>query len=118
MKIAVPLKSCQDTFLLLLGSLSEYVRPTLKNNPVNEDSTREPVSEYGITKFLATEYLKYLGINRILRSGGVRIFNVYGQYESRERLIPEKVLKILNCLRVALKNSKVSWDFIHITDVV
>ncbi len=116
--ITAAMKNTPDTFLIQLGSSFEYGRSTLKNNPLNEDSVCEPVSEYGITKLLATEYLKYLGINGILRSACVRIFNVYGQYESPERLIPDIVLKTLNGSKVVLKNPKVSRDFIHITDVV
>ena len=116
--ITAAIKNSPDTFLIQLGSSFEYGKSTLKNNPLNEDSACEPVSEYGITKLLATEYLKYLGTNKILRSVCVRIFNVYGQYESRERLIPDLVLKTLNGSKVVLKNPKVSRDFIHITDVV
>ena len=116
--ITAAMKNTPDTFLIQLGSSFEYGKSTLKNNPLNEDSACEPVSEYGITKLLATEYLKYLGINGMLRSACVRIFNVYGQYESPERLIPDIVLKTLNGSRVMLKNPKVSRDFIHITDVV
>ena len=116
--ITAAMKNTPDTFLIQLGSSFEYGKSTLKNNPLNEDSACVPVSEYGITKLLATEYLKYLGINRILRSACVRIFNVYGQYESPERLIPDIVLKTLSGSKVVLKNPKVSRDFIHITDVV
>ncbi len=116
--ITAALKNWPDTFLIQLGSSFEYGRSTLKNNPVNEESACEPVSEYGITKLLATEYLKYLGNNGILRSACIRIFNVYGQYENPERLIPDIVLKTLNGSKVVLKNPKVSRDFIHITDVV
>ena len=116
--ITSALKNWPSTFLIQLGSSFEYGRSTLKNNPLNEESACEPVSEYGITKLLATEYLKYLWNNRILRSACVRIFNVYGQYEGPERLIPDIVLKTLIGSKVVLKNPKVSRDFIHITDVV
>ena len=116
--ITEALKNLPNTFLIQLGSSFEYGRSTLKNNPLNEDSVCEPVSEYGITKLLATEYLRYLGVNGILRSVCVRIFNVYGQYDNLERLIPDIVFNILNRSKVVLKNPKVSRDFIHITDVV
>lgn len=116
--ITTALKNWPDTFLVQLGSSFEYGKSTLKNNPLSEDSNCVPVSEYGITKLLATEYLKYLGDNEILRSTCIRIFNVYGQYECRERLIPDIVLHTLNATKVVLKNPKVSRDFIHITDVV
>lgn len=116
--ITTALKNWPDTFLIQLGSSFEYGKSTLKNNPLNEDSACEPVSEYGITKLLATEYLKYLGNNEMLRSACIRTFNVYGQYDNPERLIPDIVLKTLNGSRVVLKNPKASRDFIHITDVV
>ncbi len=116
--ITAAMKNTPDTFLIQLGSSFEYGRSTLKNNPVNEESACEPVSEYGITKLLATEYLKYLGNNGILRSACIRTFNVYGQYDNPERLIPDIVLKTLKSSKVVLKNPKVSRDFIHITDVV
>ena len=116
--ITSALKNWPSTFLIQLGSSFEYGRSTLKNNPLNEESACEPVSEYGITKLLATEYLKYLWTNRILRSACVRLFNVYGQYEDPERLIPDIVLKTLNGSKVVLKNPKVFRDFIHITDAV
>lgn len=115
--ITAALKNLPNTFLIQLGSSFEYGKSTLKNNPLNEDSPCEPVSDYGITKLLSTEYLRYLGINRILRSVCVRIFNVYGPYESPERLIPDIVLKTLNGSNVVLKNPRVTRDFIHIIDV-
>ena len=116
--ITAALKNWPNTFLIQLGSSFEYGRTTLKNNPLNEDSACEPVSEYGITKLLATDYLKYLWDNRILRSASLRIFNVYGQYEGPERLIPDIILKTIRGSKIVLKNPKVSRDFIHITDVV
>ena len=116
--ITAAMKNTPDIFLIQLGSSFEYGKSTLKKKPLNEDLPCEPVSEYGITKLLATEYLKYLGSNRILRGACVRIFNAYGQYENRERLIPDIVLKTLNGSRVVLKNPKIYRDFIHITDVV
>ena len=116
--ITAALKNWPNTFLIQLGSSFEYGRTTLKNNPLNEESACEPVSEYGITKLLATDYLKYLWNNKILRSASLRIFNVYGQYEAPERLIPDIILKTIRDSKIVLKNPKVSRDFIHITDVV
>lgn len=112
------LKKWANIFLIQLGSSFEYGRSTLINNPLNEDTFCEPVSEYGITKLLSTEYLRYLGMNEILYSVCVRIFNVYGQFEGAERLIPDIILKTLNSSKVVLKNPKVFRDFIHISDVV
>ncbi len=112
------LKNFTDIFLIQLGSSFEYGRSTLINNPLNEDSICEPVSEYGITKLLSTEYLRYLGINDIVHNACVRIFNVYGQFEAPERLIPDIVLKTLKGSKVVLNNPKVARDFIHVNDVV
>ena len=112
------LKNWTNISLIQLGSSFEYGRTTLINNPVNENTICEPVSEYGITKLLSTEYLRYLGMNEILYSASVRIFNVYGQFESPERLIPDIVIKNLTGSKVILKNPKVSRDFIHVDDVV
>jgi UDP-glucose 4-epimerase len=115
--IASALRNYPQALLIQLGSSFEYGKATLKKNPINEDFKCEPVSEYGVSKLFATEYLKYLGTNTKMRNVCVRIFNVYGQYEDPNRLVPSIILRMLNDSEVILKNPSVTRDFVHINDI-
>ncbi len=115
--IASALRNFPDTLLIQLGSSFEYGKATLKRNPINEDFKCEPVSDYGISKLFATKYLNYLGNNNMLRSLSIRIFNVYGQYENSNRLVPSIIFKLLDDSEVFLKNPAVYRDFIHMNDI-
>lgn len=100
------------------GSSFEYGRSTLIRNPVREDDRCDPVSEYGISKLLSTEYLEYLGRNGLLQSIVLRIFNAYGQYEDSGRLVPDLIMTSLSNSSIIIKNPKVERDFIHTSDIV
>lgn len=116
--ISRAMKTFPETRLIQSGSSFEYGKVSKRQNPINEDEICEPVSEYGISKLYASEYLKYLSSNTNIKSSIVRIFNVYGQYENQGRLIPDIIFKMLNGSIIVLKNPNVSRDFIHINDVI
>lgn len=117
MNIAKAIRSSPNIFLLQSGSSFEYGRSSVNHNPLKEEIECDPVSEYGISKLLATEYLKYLGRNDKLSGAVLRIFNAYGKFEDKNRLIPYLILKSLSGERIVLKNPSVSRDFVHISDI-
>ena len=106
-----------DCVFIHAGSSFEYGRTTLKSNPVSESSMFEPVSEYAIAKLFATNYLKYITQWRSNSIFDFLIFNLYGPYESHERLIPDVILKSIQGEKIVLKNPSVARDFIYIKDV-
>lgn len=117
MNIAKAIKNSPNIFLLQSGSSFEYGRSSVNHNPLKEETECDPVSEYGISKLLATEYLKYLVRNDKLSGAVLRIFNAYGQFEDKNRLIPYLILRSLSGEKIVLKNPSVSRDFVHISDI-
>lgn len=115
--IAKAIKNSPHVFLIQSGSSFEYGRASIEHNQLNEEIECDPVSEYGMSKLFASEYLKYLGKNGNLSGAVLRIFNAYGQYEDESRLVPDLILKSLSRSRIILKNPEASRDFIHISDI-
>ena len=115
--IARALKKLKNIFFIQSGSSFEYGRATIEHNPLSEEVRCDPVSEYGISKLYATDYLSYLGKNWSLSTAVLRIFNVYGPYENGNRLVPDLIIRSLLSSAILLKNPSVRRDFIHISDV-
>ena len=104
--------------LIHLGSSFEYGTASQKYQKLGEEAECNPVSEYGLAKLFQTNYCSYLNRNGVLPVTVLRIFNVFGEYESRERLIPAVTLKALDGQTIELHNPKVERDFIWIKDVI
>lgn len=104
--------------LIHLGSSSEYGSASLKYPKLGEEADCIPVSEYGLAKLFQTNYCSYLNRKDILPVTVFRIFNVFGEYESMGRLIPDVTLKALDGETVELHNPLVERDFIWIKDAI
>jgi nucleoside-diphosphate-sugar epimerase len=107
----------KDSVLIHAGSSFEYGNATRICNPISEDTKCEPVSEYALSKVFATDYLRYFSLKHPLKIFIFRIFNLYGPYEAKDRLIPEICIRSIMGETITLKNPMVSRDFIHVGDV-
>lgn len=117
MNMTRAVKKLKNIFFIQSGSSFEYGRASIEHNPLGEEVRCDPVSEYGISKLFATDYLNYLGKNWSLSNAILRIFNVYGPYEDGNRLMPDLIIRSLSSSAILLKNPSVRRDFIHISDV-
>jgi len=115
--LANSIKDLRDSILIHAGSSFEYGKATQIRNPISEDSRCEPVSEYALSKFFATDYLRYFSTRHSVKIFVFRIFNLYGPYENKDRLVAETCLKAIKGEKITLKNPSVSRDFIHVNDV-
>ena len=94
-----------------IGSSLEYGR---KNSPQKENRKCKPISNYGKAKYLATNYV----LKNIKKSIVLRLYQVYGPGQKKDRLIP---YVIENCLKNKTFNSSEGLqmrDFLYIKDAV
>ena len=100
---------------LNFGSSSEY---GVKNSPMKEEDSLEPITDYGVSKSASTLYCQSIFRREKKAIVTLRLFSPYGYYETHSRLIPSV---IISCLK--LKNPQLSSpcsvrDFIFIEDVL
>lgn len=97
------------------GSSSEYGS---KEEPMEENMSLEPNTEYAVAKVWATYYGRHLAREKNLPIITARLFNVYGLYEHRNRFMTEVILACLKGEQPVLTNPKTKRDFIFVCDVV
>lgn len=79
---------------ILFASSSE-VYGEIEGLPVKEDSSKNPVSIYAVTKLAGEEYVKGYGDRYRLKYSIVRFFNVYGPGQVAEFVMPRFIKKVL-----------------------
>src|SRR3989338_5861428 len=97
------------------GSSSEYGS---KNKPMREDMVLEPNTAYGCAKAWATLYGQYLAREKNIPITTLRLFSVFGPWESPPRFMPSVILSCLRCVAPKITNPLLVRDFIFIDDVV
>lgn len=95
------------------GSCLEYGR---KSSPQIEKSTCKPISYYGKAKYLASKYIlrKKLNFNYII----LRMYQVYGPYQKKDRLVPITINSCLNKKKFNCTLGLQKRDFLHVDDLV
>ena len=97
------------------GSSSEY---GYKDHPPCERAWLEPNSNYAVTKAFATHFCRYTAQDRNLNLRTLRLYSVYGPYESRRRLFPAVIGAGLRGQLPPLANADTSRDFVYVEDVI
>lgn len=97
------------------GSSSEY---GVKKLPMKENDTLEPISDYGISKALATLFCQMKAKSDRLPITTFRLFSPYGYYEEATRLIPSVILSCLRGKSPEVSSPCAVRDFIFIEDVI
>lgn len=97
------------------GSSSEY---GIKNNPMKETDSLEPISFYAATKASATFLSQVFA--KIYNKPIVtfRLFSVYGPHEEEDRFIPTAIKAALLNAPFFLTKDIVKRDFVFVDDVV
>jgi nucleoside-diphosphate-sugar epimerase len=102
---------------IVLSSSSEIYGNASKI-PINEESTPKPITTYGISKLAAEEYLKCYSKEYNIDYSIVRLFNVYGNDQRTEFVLPRFVdLAIKNKQIVVHGDGSQIRSFCHIDDI-
>ena len=112
------LNACMDVGFELFvntGSSSEY---GIKDSPMKEGDSLEPISDYGVSKAASTLYCQAIAKREKKPIVSLRLFSPYGYYEDKDRLIPSVILSCLNETTLQLSSPGHVRDFIFIDDVV
>ena len=97
------------------GSSSEY---GYKDHPPCERAWLEPNSNYAVTKAFATQFCRYTAQDRNLNLRTLRLYSVYGPYESPCRLFPAVISAGMKGQLPPLAKADTSRDFIYVEDVI
>jgi nucleoside-diphosphate-sugar epimerase len=100
-----------QSYLIHIGSAFEY---NLNEASLKEDSTCIPISHYGISKFLASNFLLQSGYRNFTI---VRPFNMFGPYENETKLVPSLILSQKRNVPLRLTSGNQERDFIFIDDL-
>jgi GDP-4-dehydro-6-deoxy-D-mannose reductase len=101
---------------LVFASTPVYGRP--QRLPVHEDDPAEPNSPYGLSKLLAERACSFCAASMNLPVTVLRIFNLFGPFQSEAFLIPWIVRQALGEKTIRIKDLAPRRDFIFIDDVV
>lgn len=112
------LKACmKNGFSLFVntGSSSEY---GIKDKPILESDSLEPITPYGLTKATVSSFLSKMGKLQNLPIVTFRLFSPYGYYEDKNRLMPHLILSCLKNRNPQLSSPDSVRDFVFIEDVI
>lgn len=103
---------------IIIGSSSEYGDTLKLGKPVNINSPRLPVCNYGKTKSEFSDLVKILSKNLNARCRVMRTFPVFGLNENKKRLVPSLLKAIKEKKNFTINNPMEIRDFSRIDDIV
>ncbi|KFN44632.1 NAD-dependent epimerase/dehydratase family protein [Arenimonas oryziterrae] len=101
--------------VIVHGSSLEYGHRDL---PLREDMTPQPTTAHGQTKAEATAMWLQAARDDGLPVTVLRLFSVYGPWESSARLLPKALLAGLAARELPLTPPGIRRDYVHVDDVV
>jgi len=102
---------------IIFSSSSEVYGEPLKI-PMNEEDKPVPITTYGVSKFAAEEYIKAYSRNFGLKYTMFRLFNVYGDEQVTDWVLPEFVSKaIANKDIIVHGDGSQTRAFCYVTDI-
>lgn len=97
--------------------LSTFVYGAPYSLPISETDSAQPFNPYASSKFLAEQLLKnyfeFFGVE----SNVLRVFNVYGDGQQDDFLIPTIISQYKNFGSIHVKDIKPKRDYIHVDDL-
>lgn len=103
---------------VIIGTSSEYGKTLMLGKPININSRKLPVCNYGKTKFIFSELTKIFSKIFKARCRIMRSFPVYGANENKNRLVPTLLKAIKEKKNFTINNPMEIRDFSDIKDVV
>lgn len=101
--------------LVVAGSSLEY-RPS--DGPLTEEAPIEPTTAHGAAKAAATLIYRQAALETGVPVCVLRLFHVYGPWESRHRLLPSAIRAGLDDTPLPLTGGDVRRDWVFVADVV
>jgi len=98
-----------------IGSAAEYGQ---KKTPHKENIKCSPKSDYGLAKLKTTKHLLDLFTQRSFNGAVVRLFQVYGERQNKDKIIPYILNNCLVNKKFKLTKGTQTRDFCYIGDVV
>ena len=108
-------KYSESSKMINVGSFFEYGK---KIKSIKNSDLLEPNTPYGISKASQSFTASYFSQKTKLKINTLRIFGAYGKYESKNRLIPDILLSILNQKKLFISSPNSKRDFIHVDDII
>jgi UDP-glucose 4-epimerase len=106
---------------IFLSSGGTIYGDSLDNKPLDEDSSKKPISSYGLSKIVTENYIKFLTSTSHFQSFILRPSNVYGQFQNLikpQGIIGYAFKSIKNNTAIDLyDDGRVTRDFIHVFDL-
>ncbi|WP_026903750.1 NAD-dependent epimerase/dehydratase family protein [Pedobacter glucosidilyticus] len=101
-----------NIFIIHIGTAFEY---DLTQKKLHENSTNTPLTHYGMSKFLASNYLlhKFTSNNYLI----LRPFSMFGSFEDISKIIPALILAQKEKRELKLSNGLQKRDYFHIIDL-
>lgn len=97
---------------------SSYVYGPPKRLPINENHPIEPNNPYSLSKWISEQIIEFESKQCNLNAVILRIFNIYGNGQSQNFLIPKIISYIVNNKDIEILDLKPKRDFVYIDDVV
>lgn len=101
--------------VVVTGSSLEY-GPS--DTPLTEDASLEPITVHGVAKAAASLLWQQAARDRGMPVCVLRLFHVYGPWESRHRLLPSAIRAALDGVPLPLTAGGAARDWIFVDDVV
>ena len=97
------------------GSSAEYQWGV---DPILDESTTKivPYSIYGISKNALRSILESWAPKNNISWGWGRIFNIFGPFENKARLIPKSIIRLLKREKIPFDDGLIYRDFLHVDD--
>lgn len=99
-----------------VGSSLEYGPRSTPHSEKNLNCN--PVGNYGLSKLKATEFLKKNGKNYKLPFTILRLYQIYGPYQTVDRLVPMVINKFLSDKNFPCTEGNQIRDFLYINDLI
>jgi len=103
---------------IIIGSSSEYGETLKLEKPININSPRLPVCNYGKTKSEFSDLVKILSKSLNARCRVLRTFPVFGKNENKKRLVPSLLKAIKEEKNFIIQNPMAILDYSNIDDIV
>jgi len=98
-----------------IGSSSEYGE---SRAPQNEKAQCDPKSPYALAKLAATEFLLMLNITKQYPVTILRLFQVYGTQQDKNRVLPQIISGCLKNKKFPVSSGEQLRDFCFIDDII
>lgn len=115
MNLAQSLEMIPYKALIHVGSSLEY---GVKDSPLKEDDSCNPMNVYAITKLAATNYATYLGKVKNKPVLTFRCFSLFGPYDDHNRVIPKTLDAFIQGKPLFLANPRAVRDFVFVQDAI